>query len=102
MGQLLDFFQYNVNDTAFFPALAVSADPKFYHLNDQVRFRTLASFQQADAPAVEIAINSNVNIRAAKNTEVRDLPEGLENRGLPNFNHLIDTSSVTDSFRSKL
>lgn len=51
---------------------------------------------------IQTAINSDVNIRSQKNSASEDLPEGFANRGLPNFNHLIDKVSVLDSFRSKL
>ena len=44
LGPLLDFFEYNANETVFFPDVAVSStDQKFTQLNALVRERTLTA-----------------------------------------------------------
>ena len=50
----------------------------------------------------EMHINSTVNIRGKHHSAPGDIPEGQENRGLPNFNHLIDKVTVRDTYVSKL
>ena len=97
LGPLLDFYEYNVGDTAFFPDVASNADqPKFKQLNAEVLARTLA---KGSSP---VAINGDVNIRSVTHSEPCDIPEGHTDRGLPNFNFLIDQVSVRDSFQSKV
>lgn len=77
LSPLLDFFSYNANETAFFPAVPVTQEPKFHQLNDQVRQRTLATSEQSDQSATtSVPINHDVNIRGASHTESRDLPDG--------------------------
>lgn len=51
---------------------------------------------------VQMQINSSINIRGKAHSATSDIPEGQENRGLPNFNHLIDKVTVKDTFVSKL
>ena len=47
-------------------------------------------------------INASINIRGRNHSNLADIPEGQQNRGLPNFNHLIDKVKVKDTYVSKL
>lgn len=47
-------------------------------------------------------INGDYNVRSKKHSPEADIPEGQADRGLPNFNHLMDKVTVKDTFVSKL
>jgi len=96
LGTLIDFFEYNIGETEFFPQIKCRKVPKFFTLNN-------SSCRKARSGAVDsMTINGGVNIRSKDHTAEADVPDGQNDRGLPNFNSLIHQVSVKDTYEPKL